>query len=164
MRQKYKKGFTLIELLVVVLIIGILAAIAVPQYQKAVEKSRVAEALILVRSLRDSAERYHFQSGKWPQNSEWDVLDISLDNLKEGTYTTYSTRDTKHFQYVIVSDTISVQPFSNDWSIGISYPGSGYEEKYSKNFRCQPKTEKGKKFCKSLGWAKQPGSEWYLDQ
>ena len=58
-----KKGFTLIELLVVVLIIGILSAIAVPQYTNAVEKARLAEALTMIGSLKRGIDAYVMANG-----------------------------------------------------------------------------------------------------
>ena len=61
--KKTKGGFTLIELLVVVLIIGILAAIAVPQYFKVVEKGKAAEALTTLDSIRGAEERYLANTG-----------------------------------------------------------------------------------------------------
>ena len=62
-----KKGFTLIELLVVVLIIGILSAIAIPQYQKAVRRSRAAEARLAIKRINDAMNEYYLANGAYPQ-------------------------------------------------------------------------------------------------
>ena len=70
-----RSGFTLIELLVVVLIIGILAAVAVPQYQKAVEKARATQALTLLRSMYQVAQVYLLANGQWPSS----VADIDIE-------------------------------------------------------------------------------------
>lgn len=61
-------GFTLIELLVVVLIIGILSAVALPQYQKAVEKSRLTEALVQGRALLNAQQIFVLSNGHMSNN------------------------------------------------------------------------------------------------
>ena len=83
-----KKGFTLIELLVVVLIIGILSAIALPQYQKTVEKSRSAEALMNIKALQQALDVYLLEQGYPSSNrnvyfignnaENKDVLDVDI--------------------------------------------------------------------------------------
>ena len=78
-----KKGFTLIELLVVVLIIGILAAIAMPQYQKAVEKAHAAEMITWVGNAKKAVAAYLLQNGGFPSqpvelvNGDFSGIDLS---------------------------------------------------------------------------------------
>ncbi len=71
-----KHAFTLIELLVVVLIIGILSAVALPQYQTAVRKARATQLMVAANAIRQAQEAYFLANGEYSLN--FNDLDLSI--------------------------------------------------------------------------------------
>ena len=158
-------AFTLIELLVVVLIIGILAAVALPQYNLAVEKSRISEAKTLLKSIVDAEEVYVMETGggDFQGTDNLKELDITLPGTYDETGTTLTTSNWEIF----VDECIAEKPgfacivmadrIGKDYSVyavGHGYDGAG---EVVGEFYCGADTPAT--VCPKLG-AKKRGNLW----
>ena len=148
MKNSFKRnfsGFTLIELLVVVLIIGILAGIAVPQYQKAVGKARVMSALPFLKAVTDAKERYFIANGTYAP--DFDLLDIDIPYT---SVTEYGESGNKRYLGTPVGGLSSAKSSRSVYwggdGLGLTIDWHGnYGSCYSSS------GEKGDKICASLG-------------
>ncbi|WP_428054700.1 type IV pilin protein [Candidatus Avelusimicrobium stercoris] len=146
-------GFTLIELLVVVLIIGILAAVALPQYTWAVEKSRASEALAVLKSFRDAEEVYYMANGSYADNSE--DLDVKVPQ-------------SKYFNYAVTN--ISVAAYHKQKPYLLAYRHSVSQAAGQANIVCGTDSsnaadrEFAQNICKRLGATVGGGNRWTIVQ
>nr|WP_086938433.1 pilin [Thaumasiovibrio occultus] len=80
-KQRLQKGFTLIELMIVVAVIGVLAAIAVPQYQNYIAKGEASSALASLTGHRTNVETYVLDYGTFPASGSLALPTVALGSM-----------------------------------------------------------------------------------
>lgn len=138
--EKMKKGFTLIELLVVVLIIGVLAGAALPQYKMAVEKARVQEAVVQLKAIADAQEAYYMSNGKYTN----DLNDLGIKTHENGyLYTPH------YFFQCFQNRACAASPHKGE-SVVLEFTLSQDPAYHGKHW-CHALTETAKRLCSTLG-------------
>ena len=150
--QYTRQGFTLIELLVVVLIIGILASVAWPQYQKAVWKSHAVEAQLNINKILQAFSLYQLETGQAPQQSGqihgiankeiMKSLDLWFtDQVYKDIIVTYYNGQLYSVYYLLR------YPDYNSPYTCLHWQTDGPQ---AKQIKCLSASEKGNSFCQSL--------------
>lgn len=146
-----KHGFTLIEMLVVVLIAGILAAVALPQYETAVERSRATQAFILGKHLAEAEELYFLSTGAYTDS--WDDLGEPGPHIKGWTFELDS--DTNNICAKRDNTTLHYRFFLREPQSVVPYSG--------KNLCLALATdEKAMSVCQSMGTSETPQDYQYM--
>ncbi len=148
-----KKGFTLIELLVVVLIIGILAAVALPQYQTAVEKSRATEALIMIKNAQQVQILEYLKNPNAAEDGNFEDPQDLLE-WSNGTWQDPWTFCTKHFKYMFNLADIDAWRVNscedNNYLYDLQIETPFFGENWETEKICYAKSDIGYKVCQSL--------------